>query len=444
MDHRRDQLFNHAIRTVAFHFTKIGEAMQRYANDSDALLSDRAPSSHNTRYEPCVEDPSQIGGVRSSRRKEQTLPPPKFKSWERANPASTDLPPYPPTDSPPYHPASYRDGPSPNYTSYPPADSDVPADYKSVPRRRKRLASDMPTFLRKERLDDKAAASSDHRPSKRVRINWSEAENKAFFDTITKFSHLEEASLLKELVKEMGGARTWIQCKGHFRNLVVVGRIVYRDTHPKGWMVSDEGKGKRASPRSVALNQVSASQKDEGRSEEPGKIVEVDTASPVNTQKGKDVPEGSETGNMDTDDRHSAEQSDKDEDPDYAVEEDDETMAPDMELPTVEVRKPTLTTDDMNQQAAGGSSTAKDGNQALERRADAEHVSNAGPAKGDSLKRKEPINNPTNRVGNTSSGFRARGRWLRRKTARRVSPTAGRGTMHWGVAKQLSRREEEE
>eukprot|EP00177_Eucheuma_denticulatum_P007882 GFKZ01014355.1.p1 GENE.GFKZ01014355.1~~GFKZ01014355.1.p1 ORF type:complete len:441 (+),score=77.36 GFKZ01014355.1:273-1595(+) len=440
MDHRQEQLFNHAIRTVAFHFTKIGEAMQRYADDSDTLLSGRAPPPRNPRYEPCAEEPPRAAGARSARRKEQTLPPPKSKLWDRLNPPSSDLPSYPPSNSTQYHPASYHDGSPPNYL-YPPADSEIHADYKSVQRRRKRHASDVPTFLRKEGLDDKVAAPTEHRPSKRVRINWSEAENKIFFGTVTKFSHLDEASLLKELVKDMGGARTWIQCKGHFRNLVVVGRIAYRETHPKGWVVSDDAKGKRASPRSVALNQVSATQKDEGRSEEPGKVVEVDTASPVNTEKGKDAGEGSEPGNIDTDDRHSGEHSDKDEDSDFDVDEDDDTMAPDMELPMMEVRKPTPSSDDMNQRA-GGSSIAEDGNEVFQRRADVEGESTASSPKGESAKRREPSINPSNRMGNTGGTPRPKGGWIRRRTARPNFQNPPRSTTQ--VARKRARREDEE
>lgn len=76
---------------------------------------------------------------------------------------------------------------------------------------------------------------------KRVRINWSHDENKVFFDTVKNNDTLDEQSLIRAIVATMGGKRNWTQCKGHFRNLVYVNKIIL-DEKTKHWSVNPEAK----------------------------------------------------------------------------------------------------------------------------------------------------------------------------------------------------------
>lgn len=143
----------------------------------------------------------------------------------------------------PYHP-----GPS-----TPPPRRDVRDDpHMDMPVNRKRHA---PT-----ELDQPVKHPSSPRPNidttrpsafkaknKRIRINWSQAENQVFFDTIEKYSNEDESTVLKEIVSALDGSRNWVQCKGHFRNLQYVGRIAQTDTNPKQWIVVDSSKSPKPS-----------------------------------------------------------------------------------------------------------------------------------------------------------------------------------------------------
>lgn len=82
--------------------------------------------------------------------------------------------------------------------------------------------------------------------NKRIRINWSDAENQVFFDTIQAFSNADESTVLKEIVAALNGSRNWVQCKGHFRNLQYVGRISQTDTDPRCWIINDQAKSIRS------------------------------------------------------------------------------------------------------------------------------------------------------------------------------------------------------
>lgn len=85
--------------------------------------------------------------------------------------------------------------------------------------------------------------NSAGKPAKRVRVNWSTAENEVFFTTIQRFALRDEPTVLREIVAALNGSRNWVQCKGHFRNLQVVGRIRQTGEEPRRWVVVD-GKGK--------------------------------------------------------------------------------------------------------------------------------------------------------------------------------------------------------
>lgn len=76
---------------------------------------------------------------------------------------------------------------------------------------------------------------------KRIRINWTAEENKVFYDTVAKHTTLDEQSLIREIVASMGGKRNWTQCKGHFRNLVFVNKII-QDEKTKKWSVNENAK----------------------------------------------------------------------------------------------------------------------------------------------------------------------------------------------------------
>lgn len=73
---------------------------------------------------------------------------------------------------------------------------------------------------------------------RRIRVNWSNAEDDVFFKTIEKFATCDEQTVLNETVNALNGARSAIQCKGHFRNLQVRGKIIQSEGPPKKWVVT--------------------------------------------------------------------------------------------------------------------------------------------------------------------------------------------------------------
>lgn len=82
------------------------------------------------------------------------------------------------------------------------------------------------------------------RGGRRVRVNWSEEEEEVLMETVGKFKHLDEDSLLQEIVKELGGSRTWFQVKGHFRNILTSGKIRGSGTIPHYWIVTEDDRSK--------------------------------------------------------------------------------------------------------------------------------------------------------------------------------------------------------
>lgn len=112
---------------------------------------------------------------------------------------------------------------------------------------------------------------------KRVRINWTNQENGIFFDTVRRSATLDEQSLIRAIVANMGGKRNWTQCKGHFRNLVFVNKISL-DEKTKKWSVNPDAKRPmRTSSTSGRGSEQSASESDV----RPGEKVENGKSQPL-------------------------------------------------------------------------------------------------------------------------------------------------------------------
>ena len=78
-------------------------------------------------------------------------------------------------------------------------------------------------------------------------MNWTDAENATFFDTIRRYATEDDNSVLHRIVTALSGSRTLIQCKGHFRNMLVVGRVIQSETEPRRWIVVEDPEQKRTS-----------------------------------------------------------------------------------------------------------------------------------------------------------------------------------------------------
>lgn len=78
------------------------------------------------------------------------------------------------------------------------------------------------------------------RPNKRIRNNWTDAENALFFDAIRKNANQDETTVLREIVTALHGSRNWVQCKGHFRNLLAVGKITQNRKGHQLWEVHEQ------------------------------------------------------------------------------------------------------------------------------------------------------------------------------------------------------------
>lgn len=135
-----------------------------------------------------------------------------------------------------------------------------------------------------------------------MRINWSDAENEVFFDTISKYAHQDESTVLRQIVASLSGSRNWVQCKGHFRNLQVVGRIVHTDTEPKMWkVITDVGGQKRVnavkSPSNIKHSSTSDGSKKDGSNQCRENDVQMDSHPPHSmhtTKSDRDVGEEEE------------------------------------------------------------------------------------------------------------------------------------------------------
>lgn len=138
--------------------------------------------------------------------------------------------------------------------SHSPSEEAIPAA-----KRRRRTSSAIPTdsdepskqgAAPQPSLDTTRPSAFKAKSIKRVRINWSQSENKVFFNTITKHATQDESTVLKEIVTALNGSRNWVQCKGHFRNLQYVGRISQTSTTPKRWLVVENQttKSQKTSP----------------------------------------------------------------------------------------------------------------------------------------------------------------------------------------------------
>lgn len=169
------------------------------------------------------------------------------------NPADKPKPPTP-SHPEPIAPAPLQDeepdAPEPMQTEQPGAESedDVPVAQQPSPKSREIDEIGDAARPRKKRRDLDFVERKFVRPpmsseprmlktGKRVRVNWSEFENNALFETTRRFPHMREEDLLIEIVSALGGSRTRFQTKGRFRNLLASGRIRASETTPKQWIV---------------------------------------------------------------------------------------------------------------------------------------------------------------------------------------------------------------
>lgn len=263
---------------------KIGEVITKYAEDADALPQHPRPMSAGPQsYAPgpigesAHDDDArrwrEEGRMTKSVRESYGRPPYVSASGERS---AAHIPPshdysrsYYPSDYPsiPHRRTSeaelmHRSGPRDvpdmhtrrgdhGQHSAPPVSPphqdihDDPHD-DLVVKRKRRAPIDLDDSMKhssspRPNIDTTRPSAFKAKSNKRIRINWSQAENQVFFDTIQKFSTEDEGVVLKEIVTALNGSRNWVQCKGHFRNLQYVGRISQTDTNPKRWIV-EQGK----------------------------------------------------------------------------------------------------------------------------------------------------------------------------------------------------------
>lgn len=193
---------------------------------------------------------------------------------------------------------------------YPP-DSDPEQDeHPHLSHRRKRRGLD-PEYERDLRAYDSKLVPRGPRPSKRVRINWTEEENKVFFDAVTKNAMLDEPGVLRQIVAAMDGTRNWVQCKGHFRNLCVVGRIVVTPGPPKRWAVLEDTVMKRPTPKVGFLDtEVPTGQGKESGEEKGG------NGGGHQSPKGKDRRREDSRNDFDVDEDEDVDERDNDGEPD--------------------------------------------------------------------------------------------------------------------------------
>lgn len=103
------------------------------------------------------------------------------------------------------------------------------------------------------------------RPNKRIRNNWTDAENALFFDIIKKNANEDETTVLREAVSALHGSRSWVQCKGHFRNLLSVGKITQNKKGRQLWEVHEEASIKSEEAPRIPTKALTSSKYEEPR-----------------------------------------------------------------------------------------------------------------------------------------------------------------------------------
>lgn len=237
--------------------------------------------------------------------------------WRRAPPITPKAPnvigPAPPDVMPPPTHSSRHNGlvPRPSQYYYQPEYPPVSLQRRFVHPDHQMDDPDLDRFARKRPasapngdMDHYASREGDgNMPRlKRVRINWTNQENRVFFDTVKRSSTLDEQSLIRAIVANMGGKRNWTQCKGHFRNLVFVNKIML-DEKTKRWSVNPEAKRPiRTSSTSARGSEQSASESDA----RPGEKVENSKSQPL---KSSSAAQQEEDQRIDKDDDEEEEES---------------------------------------------------------------------------------------------------------------------------------------
>lgn len=87
-----------------------------------------------------------------------------------------------------------------------------------------------------------------------------------FFDTISRCATMDESALFRELERTMRG-RNLTQCKGHFRVLCQVGRVVLKTGPPKRWVVP-EGVTGPAQMRSAGMEGAAGTEEEDETEED--------------------------------------------------------------------------------------------------------------------------------------------------------------------------------
>ncbi|CAN8076958.1 unnamed protein product [Agarophyton chilense] len=249
---KTDALWVVTLREVAFHFSKIGEAINQCANETEKLVQSHectqvckqegnsSPSIINHSYRDRINGNLQpiaqcSNGCTANQSQNEQL----GSSVIANQPGNSGSRIASRCIRPPLYPDSFAAGQQ-NHTA------NAAFNLKRHPplsvselEHRTRQPLQVVSLERAENVRPYAYPRFP-RPHKRIRVNWTEEENSVFFETIKKNSSKDEQTVLREIVAALGGSRNWVQCKGHFRNLFAVGRITREKGELKSWVVHEE------------------------------------------------------------------------------------------------------------------------------------------------------------------------------------------------------------
>lgn len=286
--------------------SQIGDLIGKCAEDTEKLIREPHPPEQYAPKAP-VQSPHGPGIDEISAPRQPQWPKPGAEQYSRYQFSNhADRPAQPQSSY--YYPSDYVVT-VPRNSQYL---QDRDLDDEALRFRRKRRSStpnmELERYVR--RIGEEEGKIPRH---KRIRLNWTAEENKVFYDTVSKHSTLDEQSLIREIVATMGGKRNWTQCKGHFRNLVFVNKIV-QDDKTKHWNVNETAKGNRGSSSKQGSEQSGS----DGR---PGDKVENGESQPL-----KDTARQEEDKDEDEDDAEDVELGGEDIDADdvYAARDDGE------------------------------------------------------------------------------------------------------------------------